>query len=116
MTTATSIDTNKLSEEVRQQVVQQQQFASFDTPMGLKVVTGRVGPGHTGIQFNPPFQAPPFVMMSICAFDIDRGANARLTCGPLANTITSNGFTAVLGTWADTGLYSASASWIAIGV
>ncbi|WP_136513729.1 H-type lectin domain-containing protein [Geomonas edaphica] len=88
---------------------------SQELPNGLRIESGAVGFGQTAVRFTTPFSTAPTVVMGITGFDLDHGANLRLGCGPMTNSVTRDGFTATLGTWANTGVYSASAFWMAIG-
>ncbi|KZV90877.1 zincin, partial [Exidia glandulosa HHB12029] len=63
------------------------------------------------ITFTRPYAAPPKVIVWLCRLDLDRSTNYRVTA--TGTDVTTTGFTLHLDTWADTKLYSATASWIA---
>lgn len=59
------------------------------------------------------FAAPPRVLVALNALDIDRQANLRITSS--VSSVSATGMTWSLDSWADTKLYSAGASYLAIG-
>ncbi|KAM5342766.1 hypothetical protein ACJ41O_013732 [Fusarium nematophilum] len=63
------------------------------------------------IQFARAYSAPPKVVVWLNQLDFARNKNWRVTA--TATAVTSTGFTINLDTWADTELYTATASWIA---
>lgn len=79
-----------------------------------------VDPFHYGarthlveVTFDSPFLAPPVVHLGLTGFDVDQRDSARLTLK--AENITATGFTASIGTWADSRIFSAEFQWLAIG-
>lgn len=75
---------------------------------------GAAGPPTTGYtEFGDHvFSLPPRVMMGISSLDINCDRNLRLTVGTLS--VDAEGMTWYLGTWGDTTLYAATASYIAL--
>jgi hypothetical protein len=63
------------------------------------------------IHFPQPFAAAPKVIASLSGLDILHGQNHRLTV--TVENISAHGFDLLFNTWADTRVWSASASWIA---
>lgn len=110
-----TISSQNILEENVLEAFAAQKTESFALVAGTRIETGIVGFGQTGVRYSRPFTSAPTVFMAINGFDLNKDANARLGCGPLANTVTRDGFTANLGTWGDTGVHGASAIWIAIG-
>lgn len=63
------------------------------------------------IAFPQQYSKPPKVVVWLTGFDIKRNKNWRVKT--YATCITATGFTIHIDTWADTVLFSATASWIA---
>ena len=79
-------------------------------------VPGREGETRTfksRVNFERAFSGHPVVQVGITGFDIDNGANARLSVGIVG--IDETGFEVELRTWLNTRLWSVDLSWIAIG-
>jgi hypothetical protein len=64
------------------------------------------------VKFPQPFMRPPSVTVGISQFDILNTFNARLEVS--AQGVTAEGFTAVIKTWADSQIYFANMSWLAV--
>jgi len=63
------------------------------------------------INFDRPFVTPPNVIVSLNELDMSKDRNWRVTA--TATDIDTTGFTIHINTWADSVLYSATATWIA---
>ena len=66
------------------------------------------------VKFDSPFRVPPKVSLALSGQDVGQSKNNRVQL--IAKNITVNGFDLVYRTWFDTLLYSAWATWTAIGV
>lgn len=62
------------------------------------------------IKFNPPFTAPPHVVLSVGGIDVENGV--RLTLIPYED-IEAGEFNIRIGTWGDTKLHQLWVTWIA---
>ena len=65
------------------------------------------------MNFNVPFSRPPAVTAGFTELDVLDGANLRLTFE--VNVVDERGFNYTLVTWADTRVYSADVTWMAVG-
>jgi hypothetical protein len=65
------------------------------------------------VGFDPFYQKPPTVHVSISLWDVASGANTRAEV--CAETVGTEGFELVFRTWSDTRVARARMSWIAIG-
>jgi hypothetical protein len=65
------------------------------------------------VYFDSPFLSPPVVQLGLTGFDMDQRDSARLTLK--AESITSMGFLATVGTWADSRVFAVEFQWLAIG-
>lgn len=65
------------------------------------------------IDFPESFKEKPDVKVFLAGFDIDQGHNARLTIS--VDKISRDNFVIRYNTWADSMIYMATISWIAIG-
>ena len=63
--------------------------------------------------FDPPFQAPPVVMVGVSMWDMDHKTNMRADIS--AENITPNGFDLVFKTWGDSRVARIRADWTALG-
>ncbi|MCV3212003.1 RICIN domain-containing protein [Plectonema radiosum NIES-515] len=68
----------------------------------------------TTVKFNSPFRVPPQVSLAISGQDVGIAKNIRLQV--IAKNITVDGFELTYKTWFDTVVFSAWATWTAIGV
>lgn len=66
-----------------------------------------------GVSFARPFRTPPAVMAALNHVDVLNNANWRLSTN--VRNVTPLGFEVEFSTWADTHVWSASVTWIAIG-
>jgi hypothetical protein len=66
------------------------------------------------VKFNSPFRVPPQVSLAISGQDVGIEKNIRLQV--IAKNITVDGFELTYRTWFDTVVFSAWATWTAIGV
>lgn len=64
------------------------------------------------IKFEPQFQKIPHVIASLSMIDSSNQGNLRITVEP--KDVTKSGFNLYFVTWADTIIYGATASWIAV--
>ena len=64
------------------------------------------------VDFNPDLTDRPEVIVALSGVDLIHGNNHRLTVH--AENISKEGFEVVFRTWADTRVYSATASWLAV--
>lgn len=84
--------------------------------------SGDMNPGSAGrpvdrlvnITFSPAYSAPPNVIVAIRELDVDHEHNTRINVW--AENVTAQGFTMHFNSWADTHVYSATATWVAHGV
>lgn len=65
------------------------------------------------VAFDSPFTSPPVVHLGLTGFDIDQRDSSRLTVK--AENITTDGFQAIISTWAATRVFSVELDWLAIG-
>ena len=65
------------------------------------------------IDFPEGFKENPDVKVFLTGFDTDKGNNARLTIS--VDKISRDNFSIRYNTWADSKIYAAFVSWIAIG-
>lgn len=68
----------------------------------------------TRIDFHPPFDSPPHVIVSLAEFDMQT-ATASTQLGVEAHDITPEGFCLRYYTASDSMVYGAKATWIAYG-
>lgn len=68
----------------------------------------------TPVKFDSPFRVPPKVSLSLSGQDVGEAKNSRVQL--IAKNITVNGFDLVYKTWSDSVIFSAWATWIAIGL
>ena len=80
---------------------------TLNTGIGKRTYTAAV-------KFDSPFRVPPKVSLALSGQDVGQSKNNRVQL--IAKNITVNGFDLVYRTWFDTLLYSAWATWTAIGV
>ena len=67
---------------------------------------------NTRVKFSKPYATPPRVVCTLGLVDwCNYGNNLRVNSYPL--DVSTDGFTAVLTTWADTSMYSATIRWSA---
>jgi hypothetical protein len=107
----------------------EQQVAALSQGLGRLAATGTVSSGTgaanwtllagTGeryvrlpVKFSQPFPRPPAVSTALSQFDMINMFNARLEV--TAEAVTTDGFTVVLHTWADSQVYSATVTWTAL--
>jgi hypothetical protein len=64
------------------------------------------------VGFQPPLAVLPVIHIALSIIDADASANVRVNV--LATNITTSGFYLRIEVWADTILYAAKASWLAI--
>jgi hypothetical protein len=89
-----------------------------------KIRAGEVSAGmpHQGgdryvtvyVDFGYRFAGPPTVLVQLKGLDVDQGRNVRIVVWPQG--ISQTGCEVVFRTWSDSIVYSADATWIAIGV
>ena len=65
------------------------------------------------VYFSAPFESPPIVHLGLTGLDIDQRDTSRVKLA--ATVITESGFTAEIGTWRETRVYSIAFSWLALG-
>lgn len=63
------------------------------------------------VNFLDPFAARPDVMVFVQTLDADKGFNVRYTVEP--TSISRDGFTIKITTWADTKIYTIGGTWMA---
>jgi len=68
---------------------------------------------ETEIHFSHPFASTPAVTVSLNQIDVDKDHNTRVYA--VADKITHTGFLLQIKWWGDTHLFSAGATWFAIG-
>jgi hypothetical protein len=61
--------------------------------------------------FKKPYEVKPKVMLSVTQIDADKGFNNRYNVEVLS--VSRDGFTAKIRTWADSKIYSISGYWLA---
>lgn len=64
------------------------------------------------VAFAAPYSGPPGLALGLNVLDISAAANVRLAAS--ASSVTAQGFTANLNSWADTVLYTAACSWLEV--
>lgn len=64
------------------------------------------------IKFQPPFSAPPSVVLALCGIDSDHATNLRLTLR--TSDVEPDEFNIMVSTWDDSLVYSVLVTWIAI--
>jgi hypothetical protein len=62
------------------------------------------------VEFKNPFEAKPKVMLSVTSIDADKGFNNRYSVEVLS--VSRDGFTVKIRTWADSKVYSISGYWL----
>ena len=65
------------------------------------------------VTFAVPFAAVPVVQLGLSGFDIDGRDSGRITLK--AASVSADGFSAVISTWAGTRVYAVEFHWLAIG-
>lgn len=77
---------------------------SLDKNAGDRTVT-------LNIEFPKPFEVKPTVIISISQIDVDKNFNGRYNVEPIS--VSRDGFTLSVKTWADSRVYGLSGYWIA---
>lgn len=77
---------------------------NLDTNTGERSMTVEVN-------FNKPYDVKPKVMISVTEIDADKGFNVRYNVEVLS--VSRDGFTVKIRTWADSKFYSISGYWLA---
>jgi len=63
------------------------------------------------IPFSKPFETKPTIVLSVTSIDADKGTNTRFSVE--AVSVSRDGFTVKISTWADTKIHGISGQWIA---
>lgn len=63
------------------------------------------------VKFDKPYASAPKIVVWLKELDVSNKANCRVKAS--ASDITATGFTLTIDTWADTTMYTATATWIA---
>ncbi len=63
------------------------------------------------ISFPKPFEVRPTVIIAVNSIDVDKGANTRFAVEAIS--VSRDGFTLRVKTWADTKINSIAGSWLA---
>lgn len=77
---------------------------NLDTNTGERAMTVEVN-------FTKPFEVKPKVILSVTQLDSDKGFNTRYNVEVLS--ISRDGFTVKIRTWADTKIFTISGYWLA---
>ena len=77
---------------------------NLDTNTGERAMTIEVN-------FKNPYDVKPKVMLSVTQIDADKGFNSRYNVEVLS--VSRDGFTVKIRTWADSKVYSISGYWLA---
>ncbi len=77
---------------------------SLDKNMGERTVT-------VEIKFEKPFTKKPHIFLSVTQIDSDKESNVRYNVEPIS--VSRDGFTIKVRTWADSKLFSISGYWTA---
>lgn len=77
---------------------------NLDTNTGERAMTIEV-------DFKNPFDVKPKVMLSVTQLDADKGFNSRYNVEVIS--VSRDGFTVKIRTWADSKVYSISGYWLA---
>jgi len=88
--------------------------ARFDAQMNgwnLSTGTGVRSFLTPDIAFQPPFSAPPTLVLALSGIDSEHGANLRVALQP--SDVEAEEFNIIISTWDDTVLYGVTVIWIA---
>ncbi len=87
----------------------------YATTPGWNLNTGTGDRSFTipDISFNPPFSAPPHIVLAVGGIDSERATNLRITLEPY--DVETAEFNIKVNTWGDTLLYQVWITWIAYG-
>jgi hypothetical protein len=77
---------------------------NLDTNTGERAMTIEVN-------FKTPYEVKPKVMLSVTQIDADKGSNNRYNVEVIS--VSRDGFTVKIRTWADSKVYSISGFWLA---
>jgi H-type lectin domain len=77
---------------------------NLDTNTGERAMTIEVN-------FKTPYEVKPKVMLSVTQIDADKGSNSRYNVEVIS--VSRDGFTVKIRTWADSKVYSISGFWLA---
>ncbi|MEO8233449.1 MAG: H-type lectin domain-containing protein [Ignavibacteriota bacterium] len=77
---------------------------NLDTNTGERALT-------IGVNFKDPYEVKPKVMISVTQLDAEKGFNSRYNVEVLS--VSRDGFTVKIRTWADSKIYSISGYWLA---
>lgn len=65
------------------------------------------------VNFDPPFGAPPKVVVALKRFNLGSGTNPKVDVD--AMDVTNSGFTIQIRTWDGSKLYDAGVTWVVLG-
>jgi hypothetical protein len=95
------------------QEVQVGTFTFVSTAEGAALASGSGERTATAeITFTKPFEVKPEIVLSINLLDADKAANTRVSLKPAS--ISRDGFTIQVKTWADTKINSIGITWVAV--
>jgi hypothetical protein len=88
--------------------------ARFDSQMNgwnLSTGTGVRSFSSPDIAFQPPFPAPPTLVLALSGLDSEHSVNLRVTLQPY--DVEAEEFNIIISTWDDTILHGVTVTWIA---